>query len=93
MTLSTVDPHGVPDARVVVLKDVDADGWAFASTKTSAKGSQLEASSHAALTFCWQPVMRSVRVRGPVEEAPREESLELGQLRHGVPEHQVEEQL
>lgn len=75
MILSTVDRQGVPDARVVVLKDVDADGWAFASTKTSAKGSQLEESSHAALTFWWQPIVRSVRVRGPVVEAPREESL------------------
>lgn len=75
MTLSTVDSQGVPDARVLVLKDVGANGWAFASTRTSAKAIQLEASSHAALTFWWQPIMRSVRVRGPVIEASREECL------------------
>lgn len=45
MTLSTVDSEGVPDARVLVLKDVGANGWAFASTRTSAKAIQLEASS------------------------------------------------
>lgn len=75
MTVSTVDPSGVPDARVLVLKDVDQSGWAFASTRTSVKGGQLTACPHAALTFWWQPLMRSVRVRGPVVEASPAESL------------------
>lgn len=75
MTLSTVDASGMPDARVLVLKDVDASGWAFASTRTSAKGGQLSACPSAALTFWWQPLVRSVRVRGAVIEASREESL------------------
>lgn len=38
MTLSTVDESGIPDARVLVLKDLDARGWAFGSTKSSTKG-------------------------------------------------------
>jgi pyridoxamine 5'-phosphate oxidase len=41
MTLSTVDAEGRPDARVLILKDVDADGWQFATATVSAKGSQL----------------------------------------------------
>lgn len=75
MTLSTVDQDGVPDARMLVLEDVDERGWAFASTKSSMKGSQLLANPQAALTFWWQPLVRSVRVRGPVLEASRSESL------------------
>lgn len=75
MTVSTVDPTGLPDARVLVLKDVDERGWAFASTASSAKGAQLRTNPQAALTFWWQPVVRSVRVRGAVVEASREESL------------------
>ncbi|MGB3376942.1 MAG: pyridoxamine 5'-phosphate oxidase family protein [Microbacterium sp.] len=75
MTLATVDLDGVPDARVLVLKDVDERGWAFASTRSSTKGAQLHARPHAALTFWWQPIVRSVRVRGRVLEAPRAESL------------------
>ena len=75
MTLSTVDADGVPDARVLVLKDVDERGWAFASTRSSIKGGQLAANPHAALTFWWQPLVRSVRVRGAVVEASREDSL------------------
>lgn len=68
MTLSTVDEGGAPDARVLVLKDVDERGWAFASTTSSVKGDQLRACPQAALTFWWQPLVRSVRVRGEVNE-------------------------
>lgn len=75
MTLSTVDADGVPDARILVLKDVDERGWAFASTRSSVKGGQLDDEPHAALTFWWQPVVRSVRIRGRVVEATRDESL------------------
>ena len=84
MTLSTVDNVGVPDARVLILKDVDRRGWAFASTRSSAKASQLAANPQAALTFWWQPLLRSVRVRGQVVEASREESLEDLQARSEV---------
>ncbi|NLS08832.1 pyridoxamine 5'-phosphate oxidase [Nesterenkonia sp. MY13] len=75
MTLSTVDSDGVPDARTLVLKDVDQRGWAFASTKSSRKGSQLAHRSAAALSCWWQPQMRAVRIRGEVIEATPEESL------------------
>jgi pyridoxamine 5'-phosphate oxidase len=75
MMLSTVDDDGMPDARILVLKDVDERGWAFASTRSSVKGGQLDAEPHAALTFWWQPVVRSVRIRGRVVEASRDESL------------------
>jgi len=74
MTLATVSDDG-PDGRVLLLKDVDARGWAFASERSSAKGDQLAARPAAALTFWWQPLVRSVRVKGPVVEAPVGESL------------------
>lgn len=73
-TLATVDADGVPDARTLILKDVDERGWAFAGTRSSAKGRQLAANPAAALNFWWQPVLRAVRVRGPVVEAPAGES-------------------
>ncbi|MFS0713156.1 pyridoxamine 5'-phosphate oxidase family protein [Microbacterium sp. 2P01SA-2] len=68
-TLATVDADGIPDARTLIVKDVDERGWAFASTRSSAKGGQLADHPAAALAFWWQPVMRAVRVRGPVREA------------------------
>ena len=74
MTLSTVGEDGVPDARLLILKGVDARGFAFASTASSRKGRQLAAHPEAALTFWWQPLLRSVRLNGRVVEASAEET-------------------
>ena len=69
MTLSTVDEEGRPDARVLILKDVDPTRWQFATAATSAKGTQLAARPHAALSFHWPEQGRQVRVRGAVAMA------------------------
>ncbi|MEU5980058.1 pyridoxal 5'-phosphate synthase [Streptomyces sp. NPDC047315] len=78
MTLSTVDEDGVPDARVLILKNIEdagADaGWQFAAHARSPKGRQLAARPHAALTFYWPLLGRQVRVRGDVEPAAPEQS-------------------
>ena len=50
-TLATVDADGLPDARTLILKDVSPRGWAFTSTRSSAKGAQLAANRAAALAF------------------------------------------
>ena len=67
MALSTVDAHGAPDSRMVLLKDVDARGFTFYSNRESAKGLDLAAHSRAALLFHWKSLRRQVRVRGAVE--------------------------
>ncbi|MFW0790790.1 pyridoxine/pyridoxamine 5'-phosphate oxidase [Gordonia sp. CPCC 205333] len=66
MTLSTTDSCGVPDARVLILKDIDADGWHFAISTASRKGAELAANPFAALTFYWSELVRQVRIRGQV---------------------------
>lgn len=66
MTLSTVDADGNPDARVLILKNLDEAGWHFATTRTSPKGRQIAANPRAALTFYWQPLGRQVRLNGTV---------------------------
>jgi len=66
MTLSTTDATGDPDARVLILKDLDERGWWFATNAASAKGIQLATQPTAALTFYWPAVGRQVRVRGSV---------------------------
>jgi len=67
MTLATLDAEGAPDARIVLLKDVDARGFTFFSNQESAKGEQLWAHPAAALVFHWKSLRRQVRVRGTVE--------------------------
>ncbi|QNO38046.1 pyridoxal 5'-phosphate synthase [Protaetiibacter sp. SSC-01] len=67
-TLATVDETG-PSARVLVLKDVDADGWAIATPADSRPGQAMTASGRAALTFFWPALGRQVRVEGEVRRA------------------------
>ena len=67
MTLSTVDAEGMPDARMVLLKDFDARGFVFYTNFDSAKGRELLANPKAALSFHWKSLRRAVRVRGDVE--------------------------
>lgn len=64
MTLSTVDAEGHPDARMLILKNVDDRGWHFAISAASPKGRQIEANPAVALTFYWQNLGRQVRIRG-----------------------------
>ncbi|ODT84129.1 MAG: hypothetical protein ABS76_01090 [Pelagibacterium sp. SCN 64-44] len=66
MTLGTVAPDGRPDARVLILKDLDAHGWHFATSRHSPKGAQLANNASATLTFYWPALGRQVRIRGEV---------------------------
>ncbi|MDT0341517.1 pyridoxine/pyridoxamine 5'-phosphate oxidase [Streptomyces litchfieldiae] len=72
VVLSTVDTDGVPDARVVALRDVElgGGGWVFATDAESPKGTHLGERPVAAMTFYWPAQGRQVRVRGAVEPAP-----------------------
>jgi pyridoxamine 5'-phosphate oxidase len=67
MTLATVTAEGLPRARIVLLKDVDDEGFVFFSNYESAKGRELAGRPVAALVFLWLPLERSVRVEGRVE--------------------------
>ena len=65
--VSTVDQHGVPDARFVELKEVSDDGFIFCSHLDSAKGLALTNNPNVALTFWWDHLERQVRVVGQAE--------------------------
>lgn len=67
MALSTVDADGLPDSRMVLLKDLDTGGFTFYSNRESAKGLQLAERPVAALVFHWKSLRRQVRIRGTVE--------------------------
>lgn len=74
MTLATVDKDGMPDARMVLLKGFDADGFVFYSHIDSAKGRELTDRPKAALVFHWKSLRRQVRIRGIVETVTTEEA-------------------
>ena len=75
VSLATVDADGMPDVRVVLLKEVERDaagGFTFYSNDESEKGRQLKANPRAALAFHWKTIRRQVRVRGPVERVEKD---------------------
>ena len=74
MTLATATPDGKPSARMVLLKQVDHDGFVFFTNYNSAKAGQLDANPFAALVFYWSKLDRQVRVEGSVVRTSAEES-------------------
>jgi pyridoxamine 5'-phosphate oxidase len=74
MTLATVDAAGFPDARVVLLKGVDARGFTFFTDYRSQKGQDLLQHPRAALVFHWAELERQVRIRGTVSRLSIDES-------------------
>ncbi len=74
MAVATVDGDGLPNVRMVLLKDADELGFVFYTNLESAKGVELTGNAKAALCFHWKSLRRQVRVRGPVETVGREEA-------------------
>lgn len=70
MALATVDAQGMPDVRVVLLKEIEgrgADGaFVFYTNQNSAKGCQLAQTGVAAFVLHWKTLRRQIRVRGHV---------------------------
>ena len=70
MALATVDEDGLPDTRMVLLKDVEGNGldgsFVFYTNYESAKGSQIAATGKAAFVIHWKSLRRQIRVRGTV---------------------------
>lgn len=65
MVLATV-AEAQPNARVVLLKDYDANGFVFYTNTQSAKGQELAANPKASLLFHWMPLQYQVRIQGAV---------------------------
>lgn len=74
MTLATVDASGLPDARMVLCKQMDERGLVFFTNIESAKGTELAASPKAAALFHWKSLRRQVRLRGSVARASDSEA-------------------
>ncbi|AMJ61191.1 pyridoxamine 5'-phosphate oxidase [Bosea sp. PAMC 26642] len=66
MALSTVDSEGLPNVRMVLLKDFDTEGFVFYTNTKSQKGEELLGQGKAAGLFHWKSLRRQVRIRGPV---------------------------
>ncbi len=74
MTLATTDAAGQPSARVVLLRGVDARGFAFFTNYKSRKARELDATATAALCIYWTTLDEQIRVEGKVERLSDVES-------------------
>jgi len=74
MILATATPEGMPSARAVLLKALDARGFTFFTNYDSRKGREMAANPRVALCFLWHQLERQVRVEGTVEVVTAAES-------------------
>ncbi|WP_439528245.1 pyridoxamine 5'-phosphate oxidase [Pannonibacter sp.] len=81
VALATVDPDGLPNVRMVLLKGFDERGFVFYTNLESAKGRELLSARKAALCFHWKSLRRQVRVRGLVDLVSDAEADEYYQSR------------
>ncbi|MFN7225065.1 MAG: pyridoxamine 5'-phosphate oxidase [Paracoccaceae bacterium] len=67
IALATVDPSGLPNVRMVLLKDIEDDAFVFYTNYGSKKAQEIEAAGKAAFVLHWKSLRRQIRVRGVTE--------------------------
>lgn len=68
IALSTVDAQGMPNARMVLLKEIESNAFVFYTNYESQKAQELDSTGVAAFVMHWKSLRRQVRVRGTVEK-------------------------
>jgi pyridoxamine 5'-phosphate oxidase len=66
IALSTVDADGLPNARMVLLKEIEADAFVFYTNYESKKAQELDQAGKAAFVMHWKSLRRQIRVRGTI---------------------------
>ena len=67
IALATVDAQGLPNVRMVLLKDILADSFVFYTNYTSPKAQEITQGGKAAFVLHWKSLRRQIRVRGLTE--------------------------
>lgn len=73
IALATVDATGLPNVRMVLLKEIEADAFVFYTNYGSAKAQEIDQAGKAAFVVHWKSLRRQIRVRGLTsrEEGPQ----------------------
>lgn len=75
MTLASVSPDGMVDARTVLVKGFDEQGFVFFTNYNSSKSKQLDGNPLCCLLFYWKELERQVRINGVAERISNVESI------------------
>lgn len=73
-SLSTLDEHGFPQSRIVLLRGCDHHGFTFFTNYNSAKGKEMLAHEKVSMHFFWNTMERQVRITGIARVVPEQES-------------------
>ncbi len=66
IALSTVDSHGMPNARMVLLKEIETDAFVIYTNYQSTKAAEIDYAGKVAFVMHWKSLRRQIRVRGTV---------------------------
>ena len=75
MTLATVNSHGQPAQRIVLLKQFSEDGFTFFTNYGSYKAADIENNNRVSLHFPWHEMDRQVHLKGIASKIPKSQSL------------------
>lgn len=81
MTLATVTADNKPNARIVLLKGYNENGFVFYTNYNSKKGKEIERNPFACLVFFWKELQRQIRIEGEIEKVSDEENNEYFESR------------
>lgn len=74
IALSTVDADGMPNIRMVLLKEIEADAFIFYTNYESRKAEEIDHAGKAAFVIHWKSLRRQIRVRGHVSREDGEKA-------------------
>lgn len=74
MTVATLGTDGYPKSRIVLLKELDQDGFVFYTNYTSEKGESISHHPKMGVSFFWPNLERQVLIKGTVEKVSAERS-------------------
>jgi len=80
VALATVDADGMPNARMVLLRHIDAESFVFYTNYTSQKAQEIDSAGKAAFVLHWKSLRRQIRVRGLTsrEDGPQADAYYAG---------------
>lgn len=74
MTVATLGTDGFPKSRIVLLKELDAEGFVFYTNYTSEKGESIAHHNKVGISFFWPNLERQVIIKGDIEKVSTERS-------------------
>jgi pyridoxamine 5'-phosphate oxidase len=76
VTLATVNKHGVPSTRIVLVKEITNNGIIFFTDYASQKGIDLKSNNNVSILFFWKELDRQIRISGLATKISKEDSKE-----------------